>query len=216
MPDSATLVLYLVTTAATIIAPGPGVLLNLTESLRHGFSRAWPVFIGTAAGNAAMSFLTMAGLGTLLMANPGLFLLVQAAGGLYLAWLAVQNFRAPPMNLLSLAERAEASGGEGLKLFVRGLALQATNPLLILFLFSLFPQFIDPGHPFWPQVSLLVAIFVALTVAIHSGYSLLATYARHLLARSATAGVWVNRVCGALFLFFAASILLKVASGLLG
>ena len=213
--SSTTLLLYLITTAATIFAPGPGVLLNLTESLRHGFRRAWPVFIGTAAGNAVMSFLTMAGLGTLLSANPGLFLFIQALGGAYLAWLAWHNFRAPPMNLLALASQAEASAGEGLKLFVRGMTLQATNPLLILFLFSLFPQFIDSSRAFWPQVALLVAIFVALTVLIHAFYSLLATYARHLLAKSEGAGIWVNRVCGALFLFFAVSILWKVAGALL-
>ncbi len=213
MPEN--LLLFLIARSITVLTPGPGILLNVTESLRYGTSRAWPVYFGTAAGNAVMSVATCAGLGALLKTHPELFLGLQALGGLYLLWLAVKAFRSEPMDLSAAAAGKPVRGSGSLGLFLEGMTLQATNPLLILFLFALFPQFIRMDAPFWTQVAWLTTIFVALTILIHTGYSLIATYARHLLQGSGRAGRWLNRITGAIFLFFSLGVLWRAGAGLL-
>ena len=50
--------------------------------------------------------------------------------------------------------------------------------MLFLFLFALFPQFVMKESPFWPQATILIALFSLLLILIHSAYAVIATAAR--------------------------------------
>ena len=136
---------------------------------------------------------------------------VQALGALYLLWLGVKSFRKPAVDLMSLAAKSDKkeTGASPASIFTRGILLQLTNPVLIIFFFSMFPQFIDQSGSFWGQSVLLSLLYALTLVVIHAGYAAAAAYARHLLTGKRGL-LWVNRIGGFFFLAFGLFMLGKI------
>jgi threonine/homoserine/homoserine lactone efflux protein len=192
---------FLLVAATTVLSPGPGVVMTLTNSLRHGFRGTFGGIVGISAGALAVATLSATGLGVLLATSAAAFTLMKYAGAAYLMYLGVRLWRAPAVVLD--AGPAEAAGFG--RRFLEGLSLQLTNPKAIFFFLSVFPQFIDHSRPGGPQFTLLVLTYSTLVVLIHSGYALTATRARGWLT-SERGGRTLNRVGGATFLFFGAAL----------
>ena len=163
--------LYLLLCFTTIVTPGAGVLYTVTGSLKYGVRYAWPCVAGNAVGVLIVSFLTAGGLGAVLAASPVLFTTLQAIGGLYLIYLGIQELRAKPFDLMRLASASDQASESQWTLFRNAVLLQGTNPMLFLFLFALFPQFVMKESPFWPQATILIALFSLLLILIHSAYA---------------------------------------------
>ena len=134
--------LYLLLCFTTIVTPGAGVLYTVTGSLKYGVRYAWPCVAGNAVGVLIVSFLTAGGLGAVLAASPVLFTTLQAIDGLYLIYLGIQGLRAKPFDLMRLASASDRASESQWTLFRNAVLLQGTNPMLFLFLFALFPQFV--------------------------------------------------------------------------
>lgn len=192
---------FLLVAATTVLSPGPGVVMTLTNSLRHGFRGTFGGIVGISAGALAVATLSATGLGVLLATSAAAFTLMKYLGAAYLMYLGIRLWRAPAVVLD--AGPAEAAGFG--RRFLEGLSLQLTNPKAIFFFLSVFPQFIDHSRPGGPQFTLLVLTYSTLVVLIHSGYALTATRARGWLT-SERGGRTLNRVGGATFLFFGAAL----------
>ena len=80
-------------------------------------------------------------------------------------------------------------------LFIEGVLLQISNPALIIFYLSLFPQCIDKTLTYWPQVTILTLNYAVLVWLIHSMYGWLGSWAAGTLLKL-NAAVWINRVAG--------------------
>lgn len=144
---------------------GAGLLLNFTPGAdfvfvsasgiaggpRMGMAAALGVNIGVAAhvGMAA------AGLSALLIAYPAAYDVIRYAGALYLAWLAIQAWRAA-------GELSEGHAAQSVWRAVRrGFVTNVLNPKTALFIFAFIPQFTDPAiGPVGLQILLLGAIFL--------------------------------------------------------
>ena len=85
-----------------------------------------------------------------------------------------------------------------LRLFIEGILLQISNPALIIFYLSLFPQCIDPALSYWPQVILLSVNYSLILLVIHSIYGAMASGAAERFL-SDSASVWINRASGAAY-----------------
>ena len=83
--------------------------------------------------------------------------------------------------------------------------LQMTNPMLIMFFVSLFPQFIDHELSFLPQVCVMTVTYFCTVFLIHCGYGWIASNFRRLLSTPKAARV-INCVGGAFFLFLASRV----------
>ena len=82
--------------------------------------------------------------------------------------------------------------------FGEGILLQLSNPALIIFYLSLFPQCIDSQLSYWPQVLFLAVNYSLILLVVHSTYGILiATAAKRFLNDSAS--VWINRISGAAY-----------------
>ena len=196
--------LYLLLCFTTIVTPGAGVLYTVTGSLKYGVRYAWPCVAGNAVGVLIVSFLTAGGLGAVLAASPVLFTTLQALG--------IQELRAKPFDLMRLASASDQASESQWTLFRNAVLLQGTNPMLFLFLFALFPQFVMKESPFWPQATILIALFSLLLILIHSAYAVIATAARGAL-QGTRASLIINRISGILFIALGLMVFAKILSG---
>lgn len=203
--------LFLITSATTIVTPGPGVLMVIMKSLQHGFKGAIWTICGTSSGTVLMAVISGTGVGVVLAHSPTAYAALRVVGACYLIWLGVRSWRlkAQP-SVMKVAEvkqpspnRQAAQTGEvrRFKAFVEGITLQLTNPVLIMFFISLFPQFIDQKLPYAEQYAILTIVYFVLVFSIHSGYALLTTKCRRFLSGNAT--LVMHRIGGTLFLFLA-------------
>ncbi len=191
--------LFIFMAAMTVLSPGPGVLMTLTNALRYGFKGTFGGILGIATGALVVAAVSATSVGVLLAASSTAFTIVKFAGAAYLLYLGVRLWRAPPFRFAEKASH-EASFA---RRFVEGLTLQFTNPKAIFFFLSVFPQFIDPADGFALQFSLLVLSYSALVVAIHSLYALFAHKARSWFTAPRSGSV-INKLGAMTFLLFGA------------
>lgn len=189
--------LFLTVATLTVLSPGPGVLMTLTNALRYGLRGTIGGILGIAFGALLVAGISATTLGAVLAASALAFTVLKLAGAAYLIYLGARLWRSPPVPVAS--EQAHQASFQ--RRFLEGLSLQLTNPKAIFFFLSVFPQFIEGEAGFVRQFALLVLTYAALVVVIHTGYALFAHQARAWLT-SERGGRTVNRLGGATFMCF--------------
>jgi len=206
---------YVIGVVVIVLLPGPNSMFVLSVAARDGVRAGYRAACGVFVGDLILMLMAAAGVASLLLAYPQLFLALKWAGAAYLAWLAVgllrgawQRWRTESVDTATpyLPEPARQP-------FQRALVISLLNPKAILFFMSFFIQFVDRNYPH-PALSFAVlgAIvqalsFLYLSVLIFSGHRLAAVFrARRRLAASATGAV------GALFLSFSARLATAAAN----
>ena len=198
---------YLVVTFIACITPGAGVLNTVTNAFRYGRPTAWQSPVGNALGVGATSATSATGLRGITAASPVLFTGLQGAGALFLIWLGWKGWRAEGIDLGRIEKNVAGRPSGSVSLIRNAALLQTTNPMLIVFLLSLLPQFISPTDPDYAgRITLLITIFVLMCLAVHIVYSYTAVYALKLLS-GPRFGLWVNRVSAVLFWLLGLSVL---------
>jgi len=157
--------------AAILIAvtPGPGAVLSMSTSMRHGYWSALVAILGLQLAILVHLVIVAVGFGALLAASGTGFAVVKFIGAAYLVWLGVQKWRAPPLPVDAEQVPARRSG-----LFLHGLLVNLTNPKAIIFIGALVPQFIDPGRSQLEQYLLIAATLCLTDIAVMSIYALAA------------------------------------------
>jgi len=153
---------FAVTVFLLISSPGPIVALVVADG-RHTFP--WWTILG---GLLSAQVLLVLALGLIHLAiglDPNLLLAGQILGGLYLLWLGIQLFKAPPDELPN-ARRGS---------FGRALLVGISNPKDILFLVAFLPAFISLQAPLGQQAPLLLAIWAAIDLLVLVAYGHLAS-----------------------------------------
>ena len=196
-----TWLLYVTAILVMMSTPGPSQLLMLSNSISNGFGRA----LFTAAGDLSANVLQMlaAGLGlaALIVASEHALTVIKFAGAAYLAWLGFKK--------LWKARRGAAGDGEAARvslklLWLQGFLTSATNPRAVVFFAALFPQFISPAAPFWPQFLILSGTYIAIDGTVLSIYGALSSWIAAKL--KGPARLWLDRIGGG-FLLIAAVLL---------
>lgn len=209
---------FFVITFITVLTPGAGVLFTVACALRGGMRRAWQAPLGNVLGSFVIALLCVVGLGAVLTTSPVLFTAMQAVSALLLLYLGWRSWHAPAKSFASFKEedgQAPEKGGKresDYSLFISAFFLQLTNPMLFVYLVSLFPQFISPTDDYVSRAAVLMAIFAGCGIVIHLAYGYSAAWARRFLS-TPHASLILNRVSGALFCFFGVSVLVKAAAG---
>jgi homoserine/homoserine lactone efflux protein len=191
--------LFLLMAATTVLSPGPGVVMTLTNALRYGMRGTVGGILGIALGALVVAAISATSLGLLLATSAIAFTVMKLVGAAYLIYLGIKLWRAPPFKF-SEQPAHEASFA---RRFAEGLSLQVTNPKAIFFFLSVFPQFIDPAGNYALQFSTLVLTYCTLVVFIHCTYATFAKYAKNWLT-SERGGNAVNKTAGASFVLFGA------------
>ena len=189
--------LFSVIAIATILSPGPGVLLTLTNSIRYGTNGAIGGIFGIAFGTFIIAGVSATSVGVILATSAIAFTIMKYIGAVYLIYLGIKlwNSPTPKMNTKNHTTR-------NIKVqFLEGITLQITNPKAVFFFMSIFPQFINYSSEFLGQFVLLVITYSCLVVVIHFMYAYLAKKARNWLS-SSRGGRIVNCAGGGTFMFF--------------
>lgn len=176
---------------ALLLIPGPTVLLVLSYALSKGRSVAVASAAGVALGDFIAMSLSLAGLGTLVLASATLFTVLKWVGAVYLIWLGIKLIRSAPTKGLTPPKAEVSAKG----VFGHAAMVTALNPKSIAFFIAFVPQFIAPDSPLLPQFAVLISTFVTLAALNALAYALAADRLRQVIARP-SAIAWITRAGG--------------------
>lgn len=140
------------------LTPGPSMLLGFAMAAQYGGRNALFAGFGLLAALMAYATLSLAGLGALILAAPWLMSALQWFGVAFLIWLGINALRRSGKPLMNAAYDSAAAPSPH-RLFRQGLLTAIGNPKALMFFTAVFPQFMDAGQPFGPQMGLLCATF---------------------------------------------------------
>lgn len=198
-----TWLIYLLAAIGLSLSPGPNGLLALTHGVLHGRRQTLYTISGGAVGFVLVIALSLFGIGALLQASASWLLLLKWVGGVYLVWLGIQVWRAPPVGL-ELQGTAERRSGASL--FRQGFLSAVTNPKAVLFFAAFLPQFIDPARPLFTQFVIMAGTFALVEIATEWFIASAAHRVRPWLQR---VGRQFNRACGGVFMLIGAALPLR-------
>jgi homoserine/homoserine lactone efflux protein len=186
---------YFIATIILSVTPGPGVFSSISSGIRHGFRVGVWNGVGMQAANLIIVLVVSLGLGAVLLASEALFSAVKWIGVVYLVYLGVVTWRAPPR---TFEEDTSDDAHSAREVFMRGFWVNMTNPKGIIFFAAILPQFIDVARAQLPQYAIFAATTFIVDVIIMAGYTALA--ARVLKVMRDPGHIrWVNRGIGSLF-----------------
>lgn len=178
--------------------PGMCMTLSLTLGMAIGLRRTFWMMWGELLGVALVSVAAVAGVATLMLKYPAAFILLRYGGGGYLFYLGIQLWQS--QGKMAIPENLETNQDVTPKnLATQGFITAIANPKAWAFMVSLFPPFIDPGFPIYPQVTALLLIiliieFICLVLYASGGKKL-----RAFLSKKGGAKL-LNRISGVLMM----------------
>ncbi|MYW62539.1 LysE family transporter [Streptomyces sp. SID8379] len=194
MLDLTLLPAYLAAVALVTIAPGPDAAYIVAVAVERGPRAGLLSATGMALGMVVHVTAAALGLAVLLQSTPVALTVVELAGGLYLARLAVTTLRStttPP------AESAPPPEREILR---RAVVTNLLNPKTVLFFAAFLPRFTNPqSGPLWLQLLILGLIFLAMGLVWDSTIGLCAGRLGQGLMQGRRAALAVNIAAGTTF-----------------
>lgn len=190
-----TYLLYLAAVAVFFATPpDTSQLLIISNSIRHGLRKS----VFTVAGDLTANCLQMTGaafgLAAIIATSASAFLWIKWLGVAYLVWIGVQLIRSK-----GDAQEFTATGsGQAFRLFKQGFVTSMANPFAVVFFGALFPQFIDPTAPIFPQLLILGLTYIVIDGAILLLWGWLGLRAVTAFKRASTGTI--NTFCGGLMI----------------
>jgi threonine/homoserine/homoserine lactone efflux protein len=188
--DPTSLLAFAAVLGIACASPGPTIAALVARVLGRGTSGAPAFCLGLLLSDILWLTAAVLGLAVLAETFHALFVALKYLGAgylLYLAWRLWTAPAAPPV--------AARVPGEGLRLFVAGIAVGSGNPKTMLFYLALLPTLL----PLQAITAADWAMLVATQVVVYGGilvfYVLLAARARRAFA-SPRALRWINRATG--------------------
>jgi len=171
MPSLSAYSVFLATALVILLVPGPAVLYVVTRSIEMGRAGGIASVAGITTATFAYVALATAGLSSLVLASTVAFDVVKYAGAAYLIFLGVRRLLGH-----GLDEETQTAAPRTLhRAYTQGFIVNLSNPKLIVFVFALLPQFVDPdaGRP-WLQTLVFGLSFTFLAFVSDSLYALAA------------------------------------------
>ncbi|MBL8779978.1 MAG: LysE family translocator [Alphaproteobacteria bacterium] len=194
------LLAFAAASALLALMPGPNVAVIVANSVAYGPRYGLLAVAGTSSAMIPQLAIVTLGLSAALSIMAEWFEVVRWVGVIYLVYLGIEAWRAPPPNL-----NATAQPKSPIAIYARGALVSLTNPKTLLFFGAFLPQFVDPKGDATTQLATLSVIFFTIAVTIDCSWALLAGKVRPTLARF---GRWTNRVTGGVLLTAAATLAL--------
>jgi len=194
MPNFA---LFLATSIAITMAPGPDNLQVLARGIAQGRAAGLVAALGFAAGIAFHTTLAALGVAALLRSSPLAFQAIKLAGAAYLVWIGIKALRSQ-----GLATAHERAPQPLMTVFRQSVLGNLLNPKVTLFFVVFLPQFVQTGGTQSVTVQMLElgALFMLQTLVVFSLFGVCAGMIGGWLRRRPRVGVWLDRLAGATFI----------------
>ena len=193
------LLLYSMTVFVASIIPGPSMLLALTHGMQFGAKRT----IASAMGNVTVTLIqasvSIAGLGTILIASETVFQLIKWAGVAYLIYMGISILCSSKMSLSTGKFNHTNKRNSLRKMYLQAALVTAGNPKAIVFFTAIFPQFIDPNGAYLFQFCILLGTCAFIAFSCFMIYAIGGQKVVSLFSE-ATVGKYVKRVIGGTFI----------------
>jgi threonine/homoserine/homoserine lactone efflux protein len=195
--DLASLLLALGTFSIGFVSIGPNILAIIGTSMQRGRRQGVALALGVGTGSGIWATLTVTGLTALVSTYAEVMTVIKLLGAAYLLWLAYKSFR-------SAADRqgdVVAKSARGNNLYLRGLAIQMTNPKAALHWIAIVGIGLGGDAPTWIGVTLIVST-TAISILGHLAYAV--TFStRPVVAFYRRARRWIEAGLGLFFTFAA-------------
>ena len=151
------------------LTPGPAVLLVLASSFKYGFKPAMMAAFGVAAANVFWLALAATGAAALAATYPQAFTGLRMLGLLVIVWLGLSTMIGPVDSMTKIDRNVPPRR----LLFLKGLALQSSNPLALVTFAGILPTFFDTTRAIPPQFFVMITTLTVLELnglAIYAGF----------------------------------------------
>lgn len=218
MPTAETLLSFTGLCLLLAAMPGPDNLFVVLQSAQHGWRAGLSVVVGLCLGVMGHTTAVALGLAAALLASPRALALLQWGGAAYLAWMAWQAWRAPVHTVQPVGQCASEGGAvvaapASLRMVLRGVAMNLSNPKVLVFFLAFLPQFADAARgPVAGQILLLGGVFMVCTLLVFGGMAYFSGAAGAFLQSSVRARTWLNRVAALVFMGMALRLALGTSS----
>ncbi|MFL6640938.1 MAG: LysE family translocator [Paraburkholderia graminis] len=198
MPNFA---LFLATSIAITMAPGPDNLQVLARGISQGRAAGLVAALGFATGITFHTTLAALGVAALLRSSPLAFEAIKLAGAAYLVWIGIKALRSQ-----GLATAHERAPQPLMTVFRQSVLGNLLNPKVTLFFVVFLPQFVQTGgaqngaQSVTVQMLELGALFMLETLVVFSLFGVCAGMIGGWLRRRPRVGVWLDRLAGATFI----------------
>lgn len=181
MIDMSDFTLFVVTSIAVILMPGPAMLFVISNGLTRGPKASVSAAFGTTTGVFFHMFCAAFGLAVILKTSAMAFAIVKFAGAAYLVYLAAKTI----LGKEALVDPLGQSPKSGNSIFWQGIFINILNPKLSIFFLAFLPQFIDPKlTSTTSQTLILGTIFIVMTSILFICYGLFASLLRRKVLNS--------------------------------
>jgi threonine/homoserine/homoserine lactone efflux protein len=200
------------------LTPGPDTAFIVGQSVAHGRRAGLMSVLGISAGCVVHTLAIALGLSALLAASTNAFLVVKLVGAAYLVYLGVRMIIATGRHgrSASLAARSGADKPAPVgkrrsnrRTFMQGFITNVTNPKVVLFFLSLFPQFVSAGSAHKGLAfAVLGAILIVISTVYNGAVAWVAGSITKRMKSAPRAQAWLERSVGAMFIALGARIAL--------
>ena len=181
MIDTSNFTLFIVTSIAVILMPGPAMLFVISNGLTRGAKASIAAAFGTTTGVFFHLFCAAFGLAVILKTSAMAFAILKFAGAAYLIYLAIKTLISKEEIVSGLNQSPKA----GNSIFWQGIFINILNPKLPIFFLAFLPQFIDSGIASTTSQTLVLGIiFMAMTIVLFIGYGMFASLLRQKVLNS--------------------------------
>lgn len=200
--------IYLILAVTITAIPGPAVILTIKNSIKYGFKYAVVNVLGNFVAMVILASLSAVGLGAVILASSTLYSILKIIGCLYLMYLGVMIWKAPPFPAGDTVEKSIAKRQKIFTVFKEGFGVGITNPKAIAFFTALFPQFIDPTRSYIPQFMTLILTIEGVSIMVLSAYAFAASSFSAVLAKNRCRTIF-NKLTAVAFIGFGLALLQK-------
>jgi threonine/homoserine/homoserine lactone efflux protein len=198
--------LFLATSMAITVAPGPDNLQVLARGISQGRAAGLVAALGFAAGITFHTTLAALGVAALLRSSPLAFEAIKLAGAAYLIWIGIKALRSQ-----GLANADQRPPQPLMAVFRQSVLGNLMNPKVTLFFVVFLPQFVQPNGTQSVTVQMLElgVLFMLQTVVVFSLFGVCAGMIGGWLKRRPRVGVWLDRLAGATFIAIGIKVALR-------
>lgn len=153
------------------LTPGPAVMLVMASSFRFGFRPAMLAAFGIASANVLWLALAASGTGALLEAFPAVTTTLKLLGMAVILYLALSVIFGPPPDMT--VGQADAPRRRS-RLYWKGLGLQISSPMPLVYFGVLLPVFFDADKPLITQFLIMLITVTATEIyglAVYAAFS---------------------------------------------
>ena len=162
---------FLLASILLTLAPGPDILLVLSESFTKGSKSALMLAAGLVCGLSFHTLVLVLGWGQFIGFYPNLIVVIKICGALYFLYLAIQTFNSLKIEV----HNTELIEKEPFTIFKKGLLMNLLNPKVSLFFWLFFPSFLfSDSLPHGIQYAILGGLFMLQAAVVFTFVSIAA------------------------------------------